>query len=414
MSLKKVVVTGLGALTPIGNSVSDYWNALLTGVSGANPITRFSPENFKTKFACELKGFNVLDFLDNKEAKKMDACAQYAMVATMEALCDSGLKLEECNPERIGVILGTGIGGFYSSYESAKFFVENDLVPRLNPFFIPRVLANLVSGYISLQYGFKGPNYVVSSACASAANAMIDACQMLQLGKADIVISGGSEACIVPTAIGGFNAMHALPTRNDDPQTASRPFDKDRDGFVMGEGAGIIILETYEHAVARGAKIYAELAGSGMAEDTYHVVAPQPDGEAAIRSMRLAVEDAGLKLTDVNHINTHGTSTPLGDVSETIAIATLFGEHAPKIVINSIKSMIGHLLGAAPAAEAIAVIKTIEQGIIPPTINIFHKDEAIPDLNFATQGAVKQSVDVALSNSFGFGGHNVTLLFKKL
>ena len=414
MNLKKVVITGLGALTPIGNSVSDYWNALLTGVSGANPITRFPPENFKTKFACELKGFNVSDFLDNKEAKKMDACAQYAMVATMEALRDSGLELEKCNPERIGVILGTGIGGFYSSYESAKLFVENDFVPRFNPFFIPRVLSNLVSGYISLQYGFKGPNYVVSSACASAANAMIDACQMIQLGKADIVISGGSEACIVPTAIGGFNAMHALSTRNDDPQTASRPFDKDRDGFVMGEGAGIIILETYEHAVARGAKIYAELAGSGMAEDTYHVVAPQPYGEAAIRSMRLAVEDAGLKLTDVNHINTHGTSTPLGDVSEIKGIATLFGEHAPKMVINSIKSMIGHLLGAAPAAEAIAVIKAIEQDIIPPTINIFHRDEDIPDLNFAAQGAVKQTVDVALSNSFGFGGHNITLLFKKL
>ncbi|MDR1113288.1 MAG: beta-ketoacyl-ACP synthase II [Bacteroidales bacterium] len=414
MNLKKIVVTGLGALTPIGNSVPDFWNALLAGVSGAKPITRFDPEKFKTKFACELKKFDILDFLDNKEAKKMDACAHYAMVATMEALRDSGLEVEKCNSERIGVILGTGIGGFYSSYESTMVLLENNLVPRFNPFFIPRVLANLVSGYISLQYGFKGPNYVVTSACASAANAMIDACQMLQLGKADIIISGGAEACIVPTAIGGFNAMHALSTRNDDPQTASRPFDKDRDGFVMGEGAGIVILETYEHAVARGAKIYAELAGSGMAEDTYHITAPHPEGKSAIMSMRLAVEDAGLKLTDVNHINTHGTSTPLGDVSETRAIAALFDEHIHKVVVNSTKSMTGHLLGAAPAVEAIAVIKAIEQSIIPPTINIFHKDETIPDLNFAGQGAVEQSVDVALSNSFGFGGHNVTLLFKKL
>jgi len=414
MNLKKVVVTGLGALTPIGNSTSDYWNALLAGVSGANPITHFPTENFKTKFACELKGFNVSDFLDNKEAKKMDDCAQYAMVATMEALLDSGLNITKCNPERIGVILGTGIGGFYSSYESAKIFVENNFVPHFNPFFIPKVLANLVSGYIALQYGFKGPNYVVSSACASAANAMIDACQMLQLGKADIVISGGSEACIVPTAIGGFNAMRALSTRNDNPQTASRPFDQDRDGFVMGEGAGIIILESYDHAIARGAKIYAELAGTGITEDVYHVVAPQPEGEAAIRSMRLAVEDAGLQLTDINHINTHGTSTPLGDISEAKAIAALFGEHTPNIVVNSTKSMIGHLLGAAPAVEAIAVIKAIEQGIIPPNINLFHKDEAIPELNFASQEAVNQPVNAALSNSFGFGGHNVTLLFKKI
>jgi 3-oxoacyl-[acyl-carrier-protein] synthase II len=293
-------------------------------------------------------------------------------------------------------------------------FLENNLVPRFNPFFIPRVLANMVSGYIALQHGFKGPNYVVTSACASAANALIDACHMLQLGKADIIISGGSEACIVPSSMGGFNAMHALSTRNDDPQTASRPFDRDRDGFVMGEGAGIIILETYEHATARGAKIYAELAGSGMTEDTYHVTAPHPDGKSAMASMRLAVEDAGLELTAVNHINTHGTSTSLGDISEAKAIAALFGEHACKVVVNSTKSMTGHLLGAAPAIEAIAVIKAIEQGIIPPTINIFHQDEAIPDLNFARQNAVKQSVDVALSNSFGFGGHNVTLLFKKL
>ncbi|MEG1555827.1 MAG: beta-ketoacyl-ACP synthase II [Bacteroidales bacterium] len=413
MNFKRVVITGLGALTPIGNNVSEYWEALLNGVSGASPITHFDPEHFKTKFACELKNFNVLDYMDNREARKMDPCSHYALISTKEAFLDSGLDTKKVDLNRAGVIFGTGIGGFTSITESVACFLESDRIPRFNPFFIPKVLGDLIPGFISIHYGFKGPNYITSSACASAANAIVDAYHFIKMGKCDVVISGGSEACIVETAVGGFNAMHALSTRNDDPTHASRPFDVNRDGFVMGEGAATVILEELEHAKARGAKIYAEIIGVGLTADAYHITAPHPDGSGAINSMNMAIQDAQLTIFDIDHINTHGTSTPIGDVSECKAIETLFGDQAYNMVINSTKSMTGHLLGAAPAIESVATILALKNGIIPPTINLVEKDPQILDWNFVANKSLKRDIRTALSNSFGFGGHNVTLLFKK-
>lgn len=415
MELKRVVVTGLGALTPIGNSVPLYWQNLLGGVSGVGEITHFDSSLFKTHFACELKDFNIFDYIDNKEAKRMDPCAHYALVATLEAMADSGLDLEKVDKERVGVIIGSGIGGFMSSHESISEYTANDKTPRFSPFLIPKVLADLIPGIISMRYGFRGPNYATTSACASAANAIVDACHFIQLGKADIIVSGGSEACIIDAAMGGFNAMHALSTRNDDPQTASRPFDVGRDGFVMGEGAGTLILEEYEHAKARGAKIYAEIAGIGLSADAYHITAPHPDGHGAFRSMKIAIEDAHLQPTDIDHINTHGTSTPAGDVSECKAIENLFGEHALKMVFNSTKSMTGHLLGGAAAIESIATLLAMQNSLVPPTINQFERDPNInKNWNLAANRPVEKAVNAAICNSFGFGGHNVSLLFKKI
>lgn len=414
MELKRVVVTGLGALTPIGLGVDNYWHALLDGVSGAGPITRFNPENFKTKFACELKGFDVLNYLSHKEAQRMDPCAQYAVVSTMEALHDAGLDLERVDKDRVGVIIGTGVGGFTSMMETADVYIENGRIPRFSPYLLLKVLENMVTGYISIRYGFRGPNYVTSSACASSANAIGDAYHLIQMGKADVIISGGTEAAIVEGAVGGFDAMRALSTRNDDPQHASRPFDVNRDGFVMGEGSAILILEEMEHALARGAKIYAEVGGIGMSADAHNATAPDPEGSGAVSSMRLALEDAHLPIEAVDYINMHGTSTKLGDIVECRAIETLFGEHAEKMVMNSTKSMIGHTLGAGPAVESLAIMQSLRDNIVHPTINLQQLDPELPqNWNFAANAPVQHKVDVAISNSFGFGGHNVTLLYKK-
>ncbi len=413
MNLKRVVVTGLGALTPIGNTVSEYWKGLITGVSGANPITRFSPEKFKTKFACELKGFDVLDFLDLKESRKIDPCTQYALIASMEAVKDSGFSMSSVDPERIGVILGTGAGGITTVIDPLKEFFGSDGMPRFSPFFIPKVLANMMSGVISIHFGFKGPNYVTTSACASSANSIIDAYHFIQLGEMDIALTGGAEYCISEPVIAGFNAMHALSTRNDEYKTASRPFDLGRDGFVMGEGAAILVLEEYEHAVKRGAKIYAEIGGYGLSADAYHITLPQPDGSGPMRCMQLAIQNAGLQISNIDYINAHGTSTQPGDLTESKAIHALFQEHAPKLLVSSIKSMIGHLLGGAAAAEAMASILAIHHGVIPPTINQFEKDPALPDLGYVKNSALKAEIKTAISNSFGFGGHNASILFKK-
>lgn len=414
MKLKRVVVTGLGALTPIGNNVAEFWDSLLKGVSGSARITHFNPEKFKTQFACELKDFNIEDFIPHKEVLRMDPCAQYAMVSTMEALQDSGIDLDTVNKDRVGVIFGTGVGGFYSMMESANSFIENDRTPRFSPYLIIKVLSDLVTGYISLKFGFTGPNYVTSAACASAANAIGDGMRLIQLGKTDIVVAGGTEASIVEAAVGGFDAMRALSTRNDDPATASRPFDKDRDGFVMGEGSAALILEDLDHALARGAKIYAELSGIGMSADAYHVTAPDPQGTGAVRSMHNALEDAGIHPEEIDYINMHGTSTQLGDLSECVAVEKVFGPHAKKLVLNSTKSMTGHLLGAGPAVESVAIIKSMQHDIIHPTINIQNLDPRLPqDWNYAANGPVERNIRVAISNSFGFGGHNVTLLYKK-
>lgn len=414
MELKRVVVTGLGALTPIGNNVADYWSSLLAGTSGAARITRFDPEKFKTQFACELKNFNVEDFIPHKEVLRMDPCAQYAMVATMEALQDSGLNLDAIDKERVGVIFGTGVGGFQSMMESANSFIENGRTPRFSPYLLLKVLCDLVTGYISLKYGFTGPNYITSAACASSANAISDAMHLIQLGKCDVIIAGGTEAGIVEASIGGFDAMRALSTRNDDPQTASRPFDRDRDGFVMGEGSGALILESLDHALARGARIYAELGGVGLSADAYHVTAPDPEGIGAVKSMTNAIKDANMKPEDIDYINMHGTSTPLGDLAECLAVNHVFGDHARMLVINSTKSMTGHLLGAGPAIESIAIVKSMQHSILHPTINIFNLDQRLPqDWNYAANKTVEREVNAAISNSFGFGGHNVTLLYKK-
>tara|TARA_R100001369_G_scaffold29172_4_gene52551 strand:+ start:28036 stop:29289 length:1254 start_codon:yes stop_codon:yes gene_type:complete len=415
MELKRVVVTGLGALTPIGNNVEEYWDALVAGKSGCAPITYFDAEKFKTKFACELKNFNVLDFFDRKEARKLDRFAQYAIVASDEAIRDSGIDLNVVNKHRVGVIWGAGIGGLETFQDEVINFSEGDGTPRFNPFFIPKMIADIAPGNISIRHGFMGPNYTTVSACASAANAMFDALNNIRLGYSDVIISGGSEAAVTKAGMGGFNAMHALSTRNESPETASRPFDATRDGFVLGEGAGALVLEEYEHAKARGAKIYAEFVGGGLSSDAYHMTAPHPEGIGVVAVMENCLQNAGLKPEDVDAINTHGTSTPLGDVAELKAITKVFGEHAKNININSTKSMTGHLLGAAGAIEAISSILSMKYGIVPPTINHEHQDENIdPELNLTLNKAQKREVNVVMSNTFGFGGHNACVLFKKL
>jgi 3-oxoacyl-[acyl-carrier-protein] synthase II len=414
MSLKRVVVTGLGALTPIGNNVQDYWNALSNGVSGAGPITRFDATKFKTRFACEVKNLDINQYIDKKEARRMDPYAQYAMVVAQEAIADSGLDLEKINKDRAGVILASGIGGLISFFNEVTAFAKGDGTPRFSPFFIPMMIADIAAGHVSMKFGFRGPNYATVSACASSNNAIVDATNIIKLGKADIILTGGSEACVTEPAIGGFNSMKALSERNDHPEIASRPFDKDRDGFVLGEGAGALVLEEYEHAIARGARIYAEVVGSGMSADAYHLTAPHPEGLGVIAVMRSALDDAGMKPEDVDYINVHGTSTPLGDVAELKAIKVVFGEHAYKLDISSTKSMTGHLLGGAGAIEAIAGIMAIQKGIIPPTINHFTPDPEIdPNLKLTLNKSIQKDVKVVLSNTFGFGGHNVSVIFKK-
>lgn len=414
MELKRVVVTGLGALTPIGNTIDEYWEALVNGKSGAAPVTHFDAAKFKTQFACEIKNFEVTDFIDRKLAKRMDKFSQYAMVASDEAIADSKLDLDTLNKYRVGVIWGAGIGGLETFQEEVLNFAAGDGTPRFNPFFIPKMIADIAPGNISIKYGFMGPNYTTVSACASSANSMIDALNTIRLGHCDVVITGGSEAAVTIAGMGGFNAMHAMSTRNDSPETASRPFDANRDGFVLGEGAGSIVLEEYEHAKARGAKIYAEVVGGGLSSDAYHMTAPHPDGIGVVAVMKNCLENAGLNPEDVDHINTHGTSTPLGDVAELKAISEVFGSHAKSININSTKSMTGHLLGAAGAVEAIASILAMEHGIVPPTINHETADENIdPELNLTLNKAQKRDIKVAMSNTFGFGGHNACVLFKK-
>lgn len=415
MELKRVVVTGLGALTPIGNTKDEYWNGLTNGKSGAAPITHFDAEKFKTQFACEVKNFDPTEFIDRKEARKMDKFAQYAMVASDEAIIDAGLDLDTINKLRVGVIWGAGIGGLETFQDEVLNYAAGDGTPRFNPFFIPKMIADIAPGNISIKYGFSGPNYTTVSACASSANAMIDALNYIRLGHCDVIVTGGSEAAVTKAGIGGFNAMHALSTRNESPETASRPFDATRDGFVLGEGAGALILEEYEHAKARGAKIYAEVLGGGLSSDAHHMTAPHPDGIGVIAVMKNCLENAGLKPEDVDHINTHGTSTPLGDVAELKAIKEVFGDHAKNININSTKSMTGHLLGAAGAIEAIASILAMEHSLVPPTINHEVVDENIdPSLNLTLNKAQKRDIKVAMSNTFGFGGHNACVLFKKL
>ncbi len=414
MELKRVVVTGLGALTPIGNNVEEYWKGLINGVSGAAPITHFDASKFKTRFACELKNFNVNDFINRKDARKMDKFTQYAMVAADEAVLNSKLDLEKVDKDRVGVIWGAGVGGLETFQNEVLNFAKGDGTPKFNPFFIPKMIPDIAPGYISIKYGFRGPNFTTVSACASSANAIIDALNYIRLGYADVMVTGGSESAVIESGMAGFNAMHALSTRNDDPATASRPFDKGRDGFVLGEGAGALILEEYEHAMARGAKIYAEVGGGGLSADAHHITAPHPEGLGAKLVMLNCIKDAGLKPEDVDAINMHGTSTPLGDIAESKAIKAVFGEHAYKININSTKSMTGHLLGAAGAIEAIASILSINNGIVPPTINHFEDDDQIDSkLNFTFNKPQKRVIKVAMSNTFGFGGHNACVLFKK-
>ncbi|MGC6471082.1 MAG: beta-ketoacyl-ACP synthase II [Flavobacteriales bacterium] len=414
MSSRRVVITGLGALTPIGNNVSDYWNNLLSGVSGAAAITRFDATQFKTRFACEVKDFDPTDFIDRKEARKLDMYAIYAIVAANEAVQDSGLDVDGLNPDRAGVIWGSGIGGLDTFLKECGDFAKGSGVPRFNPFFIPKMIADIAAGHISIKYGFRGPNYATVSACASSTHALIDAFNYIKWDKADIFISGGSEASINEAGVGGFNAMHALSTRNDSPKTASRPFDKERDGFVLGEGAGALILEEYEHAKARGAKIYAEIVGGAMTADAHHITAPHPEGLGAMNVMRLAIKDAQLSPSDVDYINVHGTSTPLGDIAEVKAIKGVFGEHAAELNISSTKSMTGHLLGAAGAVETIAAVLAVKNDIVPPTINHSTSDPEIdPKLNYTLNTAQHRKVNVALSNTFGFGGHNACVMVKK-
>ena len=414
MELKRVVVTGLGALTPLGNSVNEYWNGLINGVSGAAEITRFDASKFKTRFACEVKGYDVNNFFERKEGRKLDAFSQYAVVAAEQAIKDAGFDLEKINHDRVGVIWGSGIGGLRTFQDEVSAFAKSDGTPRFNPFFIPKMIADIASGHISIRYGFRGPNFTTVSACASSTNALIDAFNYIRLGKADVFVSGGSEAPVNESSVGGFNALQALSVRNDDPKKASRPFDLDRDGFVIGEGAGALILEELEHAKARGAKIYAEVAGGGMSADAYHMTAPHPEGLGAVNVMRAAIEDSGLKTSDIDYINVHGTSTPIGDPQEIKAIQTFFGNEAYRINISSTKSMTGHLLGAAGAIEAIASILAIVNGIVPPTINHFTDDPVFdPKLNFTFHKAQKREIRTALSNTFGFGGHNASIIFKK-
>lgn len=413
MNLKRVVVTGLGSLTPIGNNTTALWESLLKGVSGAGVITHFDASNFKCRIAAEVKDFKTEDHFDRKESRKLDLFTQYGMVAADEAIQDAGLDLEKVDKDRVGVIFGTGMGGCGSFENEILSYATGNFTPRFSPFFVTKTIGDICAGQISIKYGFRGPNYATSAACASSAMAINDAFMMLRLGKADIIISGGSEAAIIPASIGGFSSMQALSTRNDDPLTASRPFDKDRDGFVLGEGAGALVLEELEHAKARGAKIYAELTGCGLTADAYHIAASHPEGLGAMNAMKLAIEDSEMSLNNVDYINTHGTSTPVGDISEPKAVVTLFGDHAQKITLNSTKSMTGHLLGAAGAVEAIATILSVKNDIIPPTINHFADDPNIAPLDFSFNKPTQRRVDFALSNAFGFGGHNACLAFRK-
>lgn len=413
MEMRRVVVTGLGALTPIGNNIEEYWNGLINGVSGAAPITHFDASQAKTQFACELKNFDGNQFFDRKEIRKYDKFAQYGIVAADQAMTDSGIDLEKLDKDRAGVIWASGIGGIITFQEEITSFAKGDGSLRFSPFFIPKMIADICAGHISIKYDLRGPNFCTVSACASSANAIADAFMYIKTGKADVMVCGGSEAAVSEAGLGGFSSMHAISQRNDDPSTASRPFDKDRDGFVLGEGAGALILESYEHAVARGAKIYAEICGAGLTADAHHMTAPHPEGRGALNAMKEAMREANLALEDVHHINTHGTSTPLGDIAEVSAIEKLFGEHAKNININSTKSMTGHLLGAAGAIEAIATVLAVHNGIVPPTINHFTDDPEIPQLNFTFNKAQKREIKGALSNTFGFGGHNACIAFKK-
>ena len=415
MELKRVVVTGLGALTPIGSNVKDYWNALLNGVSGAAPITLFDASKFKTQFACEVKNFDPNDHFDRKEARKLDRFSQYALVSVEEAIQNAGITPDNVDPDRVGVIWGSGIGGLETFQQECFNYAKGDGTPRFNPFFIPKMIADIASGHISIKYGFRGPNFTTVSACASSTNALIDAFTYIRLGKADIFVAGGSEAAVNEAGIGGFNALKALSTNNENYKTASRPFDSTRDGFVLGEGAGAIILEEYEHAKKRGAHIYCELVGGGMSADAHHMTAPHPEGLGASNVMRYALDDAGMTIDEVDYINVHGTSTPLGDVAESKAILEVFGEHAYNLNISSTKSMTGHLLGAAGAIEAIACILSVVNDVVPPTINHVHPDENLdPKLNFTFNKAQHRTVRAALSNTFGFGGHNTSAIFRKI
>ena len=414
MEKKRVVITGLGALTPIGNSVDEYWENLIAGKSGADFITKFDASLFKTQFACEVKDFDPLSIMDRKEVRKLDPFSVYAMATAKEALADSNIDLDNVDLYRAGVVWGSGIGGMKTFQEECFNYKEGDGTPRFNPFFVPKMIVDIAAGHISIKYGLKGPNYVTVSACASSTNALIDSLMLIQLGKCDFIVSGGSEAGVNIAGVGGFNALKALSTRNDSPKTASRPFDSTRDGFVLGEGSGCLILEELEHAKARGAKIYAEVVGGGLTADAHHITAPHPEGLGAINVMKLTLEDAGMKPEEVDYINVHGTSTPLGDIAETIAIKEVFGEHAFNLNISSTKSMTGHLLGAAGAIEAIACVKSIQNDVVPPTINFEHKDENIDyNLNLTLNKAQKRTVNAALSNTFGFGGHNTSIIMKK-
>jgi 3-oxoacyl-[acyl-carrier-protein] synthase II len=413
MELKRVVVTGIGALTPLGNNLNDFWNGLLNGVSGADFITQFDATKFKTRFACELKGFEPTNYLDRKEARKLDRFTQTAMVASDQAVADAGINKENVNPDRVGVIFASGIGGLITFQEEVMNFAKGDGTPRFNPFFIPKMILDIAAGNISMRHGFRGPNFAVVSACASSTNALIDAFNYIRLGKSDIILTGGSESVISEAGVGGFNAMKALSEKNEDPKSASRPYDKDRDGFVMGEAAGVLVLEELEHARARGAKIYCEIAGGGATGDAHHITAPHPDGLGARNVMLAALDDANMRPEDVDYINTHGTSTPLGDGAEVKAISVVFGEHAYKLNISSTKSMTGHCLGAAGVVEAIACIMSVIHNVVPPTINHFTDDPELPNLNFTFNKAQYRTVNTALSNTFGFGGHNAAVIVKK-
>jgi 3-oxoacyl-[acyl-carrier-protein] synthase II len=414
MELKRVVVTGLGALTPIGNTIDEYWNGLINGVSGCDMITLFDASKFKTKFACEIKGFDPTAFLEKKEARKIDRFTQTALVVSDQAVKDAGITKDNVNTDRVGVVFASGIGGLITFQEEVMNFAKGDGTPRFNPFFIPKMILDIAAGQISMRHGFRGPNFAVVSACASSTNAMMEASNLIKLGKADIILTGGSESVISEAGVGGFNAMKALSERNDSPKTASRPYDKDRDGFVMGEGAGVVVLESLDHALARGAKIYCELIGAGATADAHHITAPHPEGLGAKNVMNAALEDAGMKPEDIDYINTHGTSTPLGDIAEVKAIVDVFGEHAFNVNISSTKSMTGHCLGAAGVIEAIACIKAVMHDIVPPTINHFTDDpELDPRLNFTFEKAQQRTVRAALSNTFGFGGHNACVIVKK-
>lgn len=414
MELKRVVVTGLGAITPLGKSVPEYWEGLKNGVSGAGPITQFDCSKFKTRFACEVKDFEPTDYLDRKEARKLDRFTQLALIASDEAVKDANISKDNINPDRVGVIFASGIGGITTFQDDVMEFAKGDGTPRFNPFFIPKMILDIAAGQISMRYGFRGPNFAVVSACASSTNAMIDAFDNIRLGRADIILTGGSEAVIAEAGVGGFNAMKALSERNDDPATASRPFDKDRDGFVMGEGAGMLVLEELEHAKARGAKIYCEIAGGGATADAHHITAPHPEGLGARNVMQVALKEAGMEPGDIDYINVHGTSTPLGDIAETKAIIDVFGEKAYDLNISSTKSMTGHCLGAAGVIEALACIMAVTQDVVPPTINHFTDDPDLdPKLNFTFNKAQKRTVNAALSNTFGFGGHNASIIIKK-